>query len=312
MFKSRILILLLLPLFMHAKVDNTPVKSVAFYKGSLTTAKEKAAAEGKLIFVDFVASWCMPCRWMDETTFTDPTLVDYVEDNYIAVKVDIDDFDGFAWKQQYNIKLLPSILVFNSKGKLLERYEESMAPSKMLAVLQKHDTPANKVITARPTAHNAPPKPKPETKPSPAVVTTPAPDVPITRPPLKPNTNTTKPEPIKPAPTVNTAANKPETKPVPGSEGDGLYRFKVTRQASSGFSVQVGAFGHYGNVLREVSKLQSRFNRPIIVHISTLRDRTIYKVLIGDFPDKNAAIEYRGHMKMMGVEGIIKDMSVMK
>ncbi len=104
---------------------------VNFYTGSLKKVQEKAAKEGKLYFIDFVAAWCMPCRQMDETTFKDPALAAYLEGSYIASKIDVDDFDGLIYKNQYNIKVLPTILVFNASGKLLGRYEEALTAPKM-------------------------------------------------------------------------------------------------------------------------------------------------------------------------------------
>ena len=291
--KPWILLLTIFPFFLHA---TTTAEKVSFHQGSFTTAKSKAAQEGKLVFVDFVASWCMPCRWMDETTFTNPALAKYVKDNYIAVKIDIDDFDGFAYKQQYNIKLLPSILVFDSKGKLLDKIEESLAPSKMLRILKKHDKPQNRIRTAAPSSPNI-------------NTNTTGNQGEIKRKPLPSSTNST-------SSTTNTAGSSIASGAAGTitsmASGDGLYRFKVSRQASNGFSVQIGAFGEYGNVLREVANLQDRFDQPIIVHIANLKGRTVYKILIGEFSTRNSAINYRDIMKKRGVNGIIKDMSTMK
>ncbi len=290
-----LLVMMIAPIWM----SNSPgATKVDFFRGSLNTVKIKAATEGKLYFVDFVASWCMPCRWMDETTFTDPALVQYVEDNYIPVKVDIDDFDGYAYKQVYGIKMLPSILIFNSKGEIVDRYEESLPPSKMLAILKKHNTAANRVKTA--TA-----KPKPAPKPKPAVKKEETKIV--TRPPLKP---TPKPKPApKPAP-----AAKPAAPASSGaiSTGEGLYRFKVSRQASKGYSVQVGVFGDYGNVLIEAARIEKKFKEPVLVHIAQLNGKKVYRVMIGEFTESSSATEFKEYIKRTGTDCIVKDLSTMK
>jgi len=119
--------------------DKTTTK-VKFINGDLELIKEKAKIQNRPFFVDFTASWCMPCRWMDETTFNDQKLADYIDQEYLAAKVDIDDFDGYNYKMQYNIELLPSILIFSPEGKVLARYNETMAPSTMLSILKKYDT----------------------------------------------------------------------------------------------------------------------------------------------------------------------------
>ncbi|MFT5166677.1 MAG: thioredoxin 1, partial [Saprospiraceae bacterium] len=137
----------------------TPSK-IIFFSGNLSSAKTKAANEGKLYFAEFSASWCAPCRLLEETTFSDPTVIDYISKNYIPVKIDIDDFDGIAMKQVYNVKSIPTIIVFNSKGQLLEKYDQALPTSKMLALLKKHNIPANRVkavsaVKPKPTISNS-------------------------------------------------------------------------------------------------------------------------------------------------------------
>ena len=271
---------------------------VDFFSGNINTVKDRAAIEGKLYFVDFTASWCMPCRWMDETTFSDPAVAKYIEDNYIAVKVDIDDFDGYAYKQIHNIKLLPSILIFDSKGKEVARYEESLSANRFIDILKKHNTLANRVKTKTNTNYSSSstsPKPKKQV---------------ITRPPLtKTNTanNTTY---STSSSTTNSSSYQPASA-APIMTGDGLYRFKVSRQPSAGYSVQIGVFAEYGNVLTEAARLEDMFDNPVIVHIAKLGDKTVYKVLIGDFNTKDEAIQFRAVVKSKGIESFIKDLSVM-
>lgn len=308
MRKVIVLALFLFPLFVLAHPSTTA--KMAFFKGSLKKAQETAAYEGRLYFVEFSASWCQPCRWMDETTFTDPRLIEYVKGAYVPVKVDIDSFDGYGYKQQYNIKLLPTILVFNSKGELLGRYEESFAPSKLLKVLKSYDTANNrrKLRTSPPTG----PKPK----------LTPAPSTPIL-------TSTTSPSPSpKPRPEpktkerdiVLTQATGPQVKPEdmkPGTTvavGDGLYKFKVWKQESKGFSVQVGVFGKFENVLKEVESYQRRFsNQSIIVNAATMKSgRRVFKILIGEFDRREEASSYQQVMTRKGVPGMIKNLATMK
>ena len=43
--------------------------------------------EPRKVFIDIYATWCGPCKLMDKKTFTDPDIVQYVNENYYAVKL---------------------------------------------------------------------------------------------------------------------------------------------------------------------------------------------------------------------------------
>jgi len=139
-----VLLFSLLTIGFISKVSAENGPSGIFSDMSLSTAKEKAVAENKMIFVDFYASWCVPCKWMDETTFADKDVRSYLENNFITLRIDIDDFDGFAIKEHYNIRVLPTILILDHRGVTLERKEESLSPAKMLEIL-KNRQPIGKI-----------------------------------------------------------------------------------------------------------------------------------------------------------------------
>lgn len=300
-----LLLLIALPFLVEA----APVK-VNFFKGNLSSAKDLAAKEGKLYFAEFSASWCAPCRVLEETTFSDPTVVDYISKNYIPVKVDIDAFDGIALKQVYNVQTIPTIIVFNSQGRLLEKYDQALPTSKMIALLKKHNIPNNRIKTQ---SFETPASQKPDTETI-NQTTTYSSNQPLIRethnPMRQADTNPPNRPDKQPVTPIRVESTPFPTKPLP--QGDGLYRFEVRHQASQGFSVQIGAFKEYGNVLREVARVQDSFDQPIIVHILRTGDQAVYKIMIGEFGKRQEAISYQAKMKQLGVEGVIKDLSTMK
>lgn len=106
---------------------------------SLSSARAKASREGKILLVDFTARWCLPCQMMDETTFADEQVLDYLRRNYVSIKIDIDNFDGYSIKQQYEVEALPAMLFFSSDGKELDRIEQAITATDLLLRLRQND-----------------------------------------------------------------------------------------------------------------------------------------------------------------------------
>lgn len=111
--------------------------TIDFYAGSLKDARLKATEENKFIFVDFYAKWCAPCKWMEQTTFQDESVVATLNNHFVSMKIDIDEFDGFSLKQQYDVRYLPTILIFDNKGQLVGRFEETLSPLKLKNLLEE-------------------------------------------------------------------------------------------------------------------------------------------------------------------------------
>lgn len=138
--------------------------SQLFHEGGYLGAQKQAIEEGKFQMIEFVAQWCLPCKHMDQTTFTDVGLINYMEQHFVSAKVDIDDFDGFALKQQYDIRFLPSIIILDEQGKVIARYEEAMGPDKLkshlVEVVQKNQKPAPRTTKTRVSGSLEKPKPQ--------------------------------------------------------------------------------------------------------------------------------------------------------
>ena len=280
----------LIGLFLLVALPSKADVDVTFENGNLEAVQRRAAAEGKLYLVDFVAKWCMPCKWMDETTFSDPQVTNYLSEHYIPTKVDIDNFDGFNYKNQYQVEVLPTILIFNSKGEIVGRYEESMAPSKMLAMLESHNSPENreKIIMQQTTSDELEEV---------AIAEAPIYNIEETFEAL-----TDEEIPVVPA----LEENSDEEIPLINSS---LFKMSASPANRSGYAVQVGVFADYGNILIESAKFQSKYNQEVIVQVTFLNDKQVFKLLLGDFSFIEEAHNLRRLIESEGGEAITKDLS---
>ena len=104
------------------------------------SSKELAKQNGKNMLIKFGAKWCLPCREMENTTFKNSKVLDFMDANYVTLSIDVDDFDGYNLKTYYNISALPTILVFDSQGEFLAKYANSMSTSKFMSVLENYQS----------------------------------------------------------------------------------------------------------------------------------------------------------------------------
>ena len=274
-FKAVTVILLSLSIMAFAG----PTK-VKFLSGDWSAAQQKAKSEQKLYFVDFDASYCASCRNMDESTYQDPGLANFMENNVVALRLDVQDFEGAMWSQNYEVEALPTMLIFNQDGKLVKRLVGYKSAKDLMAafteVLPKKEA-KNEGIIRPADQHSNSPKPVADDE----------------KPALRPVTS-----------------NSHNAK---GPTATGLYELNIKRFTSNGFSIQIGVYNSYEIMLEQAEKLTDRFpDQKILMHVDEMSGQRVFKLLIGNFYDKIQASDFKENLRKSGFDGILKDLSVLK
>lgn len=89
---------------------------------SFNDATKRAGEKGKLIYVDFYADWCQPCKQMDRTTFANDSVVALLSREFIAVRINIDDpVFGQPMKKRFNIEAMPTAILMSADRQEVRR-----------------------------------------------------------------------------------------------------------------------------------------------------------------------------------------------
>jgi thiol:disulfide interchange protein len=80
-----------------------------------------AARDGQVIVVDVYTDWCRWCKVMDQSVYASPDVASFAT-QHVFVKFNAEDGrDGQAFARQMGVKKFPTLFVFRSDGKLLEK-----------------------------------------------------------------------------------------------------------------------------------------------------------------------------------------------
>jgi thiol-disulfide isomerase/thioredoxin len=109
---------------------------IVFAELTFQEALDKAAAEGKQVFVDCYTTWCGPCKWLDANTFKEKIVGDYINKHFISVKIDMERGEGVQLSKKYSIQAFPTMLVLDNKGEVVKRVVGAMDGKKLLTAIK--------------------------------------------------------------------------------------------------------------------------------------------------------------------------------
>jgi thioredoxin-related protein len=135
-------------------------KGVLFQNGFTWEQINKTAkAQNKYVFVDCYATWCKPCKEMDQKVYVNDTVGSFVNQNFISVKVQMDTAknDDSAiqllyptareLEKKYNVIGLPTFLFFSPDGNLVHKEMGSLSVKEFLQLSKNATDPNTQLFT---------------------------------------------------------------------------------------------------------------------------------------------------------------------
>jgi thioredoxin-related protein len=90
--------------------------------------------ENKRVFIHFFADWCAACKTMEKNTFSDPAVISFLNENFIAVKVDADREVGTA--SMFRVQALPDNWFIAANGEILGNRPGYIPPDQLKNILK--------------------------------------------------------------------------------------------------------------------------------------------------------------------------------
>lgn len=114
--------------------DIAEKSSIRWHKSYGKAAKE-AKEKGLPLLIGFTATWCGPCRQMQQLTFRDKQVVNYVQSGFVALSLDADENSDLV--RGFRVEAFPTTLVVSPELKIVKRFSGYQSSSTLISDLDK-------------------------------------------------------------------------------------------------------------------------------------------------------------------------------
>jgi thioredoxin-related protein len=102
-------------------VNTLYAEEVNFHEGDYASAVEKAKSENKPLLIDAFTVWCGPCKQLDKDVFKDEEAAAYINENFVAYKLDMEKGEGPFVAMKYRVKAYPTTNFISASGHLMTK-----------------------------------------------------------------------------------------------------------------------------------------------------------------------------------------------
>lgn len=260
----------------------TNIKAQIKFQEVALKEAEKVLSKGHSPYlIYFAGDWCPSCKMMEETTFKDVKLVDRINHNYLAYKVDVDKVHGKSWAKTYAVYTLPTTLLYNAKGELIKRLEKPITASQFLEL-----TANSKMKKAFVSLRKGKPVKRDIKKSNNLLVA-----------------SEFRPKKVN----IQLEANLKEHQFFQQTNKIiGFLNLEQPIQTGQQYIVEIGKYQNVRTVERLVQKIQNRLDYPIKVLIKKDEGAPLQVVYLGEFKTQQAAIDANQSLKNIHQEGVVR------
>jgi|TARA_B100001250_G_scaffold101659_1_gene85572 thioredoxin-related protein len=104
-----------------------------WYKGSLEDAF--ALSDDKIIMIDFYTDWCAPCKLLDSDTFTNEEVIQYIDNNFIPIKINAESEYGMPLYEKFKGTGYPMIIFLDKEKNEIDRFYGFYPPNDFILKL---------------------------------------------------------------------------------------------------------------------------------------------------------------------------------
>lgn len=114
-------VVILLAFMIFIGMNSHAQEGIVFTEGTWFQILDKAKKEDKVIFMDAYTTWCGPCKKMARETFTQESVGDFFNTNFINVKMNMEKGEGIQLAREYRVRAYPTLLFIDGDGKEVHR-----------------------------------------------------------------------------------------------------------------------------------------------------------------------------------------------
>ena len=125
------LVFLLLPSVLISQVKFIEVSTLEEMKA----AQKQASDQMLMMFVDVYATWCGPCKMMDQQVYTDPAVAEFMNARFVNVRLDGECDYGRQYVAEQRLEGYPTMYIFSDNGDRVSKVVGFTPADELLASL---------------------------------------------------------------------------------------------------------------------------------------------------------------------------------